>query len=57
MLGMNSLDSQDFAASGPPGFEHFLPGTGSHTRPKAVHTGTVAAFWLISSFGHGWITL
>jgi hypothetical protein len=56
VFGVNSLDSQDFAASGPAGFEDFLPGARSHPRPEAMHTSAVTAFWLISSFGHGYIT-
>jgi hypothetical protein len=49
---MHALDSQHPAAPRSPGFENFLPPAGSHARPKAVHTGAVAALGLISSFGH-----
>jgi hypothetical protein len=49
---MHSLDGQHFSSARSPGFEHPLPTTGGHSRPKAMDAGAVAALGLIGSFGH-----
>lgn len=52
LLRMDTLDRQNFAAPGAPGFEDFLSSFGSHPGPESMHPGAMATFRLVCSLWH-----